>query len=223
MPWKECNKMNEKVKFIARLLDGERMTDLCKEFGISRKTGYSIRKKYENNGTSSFYEQSRSAVNRPNQTSTEVTNLIIELRETHKTWGAPKIKAYLENKHSQRKIPAKSTIHKILCSHDLVKKKKRRKNYRRKAGHRQDQTVLRIVEVSPMGTEPKAASVAKAAPAKTADKAEDKAAAPKKAAAKTPAAKKADASGEVKKAATAAKALAKKAAVKKAAPKDTKE
>ncbi len=105
----------------------------------------------------------------------------------------------------------------------IVFKKKRRKNYRRKAGHRQDQTVLRIVEVSPMGTEPKAASVAKAAPAKTADKAEDKAAAPKKAAAKTPAAKKADASGEVKKAATAAKALAKKAAVKKAAPKDTKE
>jgi transposase len=47
MPWKESNKMNEKVKFVARLLDGERMSDLCKEFGISRKSGYAINKKYE--------------------------------------------------------------------------------------------------------------------------------------------------------------------------------
>jgi transposase InsO family protein len=128
MPWKESNKMNEKVKFVARLLDGERMSDLCKEFGISRKSGYAIKNKYEKNGSSSFYEQSRSAVRRPNQTSAEVTGLITELRETHKTWGAPKIKAYLEGKHPDKSIPAKSTIHKILCSKDLVKKKKRRRN-----------------------------------------------------------------------------------------------
>jgi len=112
----------------------------------------------------------------------------------------------------------------------IVFKKKRRQNYRRKAGHRQDQTVLRIVEVSPTGVKPKAA--AKAAPAKTADKAEDKAAAPKKAPAKKPAAKKADASDDAKaapkkaapkKAAAEDKAPAKKAPAKKAAPKETKE
>ena len=100
----------------------------------------------------------------------------------------------------------------------IVFKKKRRQNYRRKAGHRQDQTVLRIVEVSPTGAKPKAASVAKVALAKSAGKAEEKATAPKKAtAARKPAAKKADDSGEVKKAA------ATKAPAKKSAPKDTKE
>src|SRR2546423_5499322 len=40
MPWKECNPMDERLKFIARLLDGEKMAGLCREFGISRKTGY---------------------------------------------------------------------------------------------------------------------------------------------------------------------------------------
>lgn len=101
----------------------------------------------------------------------------------------------------------------------IVFKKKRRQNYRRKAGHRQDQTVLKIVEVSPTGTKPKAAA-AKKAPAKTA---EDKAVGPKKTAAKKPAAKKADAGDTAEKKAPVKKAPAKKAAPKKAAAKKTEE
>ena len=42
MPWKECSVVEERVRFVARLLDGEAMTELCREFGISRKTGYKI-------------------------------------------------------------------------------------------------------------------------------------------------------------------------------------
>ena len=42
VPWKECNVMDERLKFMARLLDGEKMAGLCREFGISRKTGYKI-------------------------------------------------------------------------------------------------------------------------------------------------------------------------------------
>ena len=52
----------------------------------------------------------------------------------------------------------------------IIFKKKRRHNYRRKAGHRQDQTVLRITGISATGTKPKAAAK-KVAPAKEADKA----------------------------------------------------
>jgi transposase len=40
MPWKECSVMDERLRFAARLLHGEAMTDVCREFGISRKTGY---------------------------------------------------------------------------------------------------------------------------------------------------------------------------------------
>ena len=40
MPWKECHVVDERARFVARLMDGETMTALCEEFGISRKTGY---------------------------------------------------------------------------------------------------------------------------------------------------------------------------------------
>ena len=42
MPWKECKSMDERLRFIARLLEGEKMAPLCREFGISRVTGYKI-------------------------------------------------------------------------------------------------------------------------------------------------------------------------------------
>ncbi len=42
MTWSEGNIMDERLKFVARMLDGEKMAGLCREFGISRKTGYKI-------------------------------------------------------------------------------------------------------------------------------------------------------------------------------------
>lgn len=42
MPWKECSVMDERVRFVGRLLDGESIREVCREFGISRKTGYKI-------------------------------------------------------------------------------------------------------------------------------------------------------------------------------------
>jgi len=47
MPWKECNVVEERLRFIARLLDGEKMAGLCREFGIARKTGYKIYSRYK--------------------------------------------------------------------------------------------------------------------------------------------------------------------------------
>ena len=50
MPWKESSVVEERLRFVARLLDGEAMTDLCREFGISRKTGYKIFDRYKEHG-----------------------------------------------------------------------------------------------------------------------------------------------------------------------------
>ena len=47
MPWKECSVMDERPGFVARLLDGEAMTEVCREFAISRKTGYKIFDRYQ--------------------------------------------------------------------------------------------------------------------------------------------------------------------------------
>jgi transposase-like protein len=43
MPWKETSVMEERLRFVARLLEGDGMSDVCREFGISRKTGYKNR------------------------------------------------------------------------------------------------------------------------------------------------------------------------------------
>ena len=47
MPWKESSVMDERMRFVIRLKDGESMAGLCREFGISRKTGYKIFERYE--------------------------------------------------------------------------------------------------------------------------------------------------------------------------------
>jgi hypothetical protein len=38
----ECSVVEERLRFVARLLDGEAMTDVCSEFRISRNAGYKI-------------------------------------------------------------------------------------------------------------------------------------------------------------------------------------
>jgi transposase len=42
--------MDERLQFVARRLAGEQMADLCREFGISRKTGYKIFDRYHECG-----------------------------------------------------------------------------------------------------------------------------------------------------------------------------
>jgi hypothetical protein len=59
MPWKECHVMDERVRFISRLLDGEKMARLCAEFGISRKTGYKIYRRYKGCGVDGLTDRSR--------------------------------------------------------------------------------------------------------------------------------------------------------------------
>lgn len=54
MPWKECKPMDERLKFVARLLDGEKMSVVCREFGISRPTGYKIFTRYKDYGLKAY-------------------------------------------------------------------------------------------------------------------------------------------------------------------------
>jgi transposase InsO family protein len=132
MPWKVSDPMSERLKFVSRYLDGEKMTDLCTEFEISRKTGYKLVQRYEEAGASAFWDQSRAPKCHPNQTPPLVEKAIVDLRQQHPTWGAPMIRAYLERK--KVKAPATSTIHAILQRHDLVTAKRRRAGVARAKG-----------------------------------------------------------------------------------------
>src|SRR5882724_8983132 len=59
MPWQECNLMDERLKFIAGLLDGEKMAVLCRRFGVSRKTGYKILDRHNSCGLEELTDRSR--------------------------------------------------------------------------------------------------------------------------------------------------------------------
>lgn len=90
MPWKECSVMDEKLKFIARLLDGEKMAGVCREFGISRKTGYKIWLRYQTCGLESLTDQSRRPYKQANRLPFQIEKLIVQLKEEKPHWGAPK-------------------------------------------------------------------------------------------------------------------------------------
>jgi transposase len=95
MPWKASSVMEERLRFVARLLDGEAMTDVCREFGISRKTGYKIFDRYKEHGLEALSDRSRRPVRYANQLPQQVETLIVRLKSEKPHWGARKIRELL--------------------------------------------------------------------------------------------------------------------------------
>jgi putative transposase len=119
--------MDERLKFVARLLDGEKMALVCREFGISRKTGYKIFNRYKDTGLEGLHERSRRPRRYANQLPFQVERQILAIKREHPSWGAPKIREKLIRAYPQIKPPAKSTVHAVLDRHGLVKARKRRR------------------------------------------------------------------------------------------------
>src|ERR1700756_104291 len=125
MPWKECSVMDERVKFVARGLGGEPMAELCREFGISRKTGYKIFDRYKDSGVEGLTDRSRRPYRYAHQLPFQVENYLLNVKHEHPSWGARKIRERLFRRFSGIKIPAKSTIHALLDRHGLVERRGR--------------------------------------------------------------------------------------------------
>ena len=120
MPWRECSKMDERLRFVARLLEGEKMAELCREFDISRKTGYKIFTRYKDIGLEVLTDRSRRPYRQANRLPFQVETLIVALKREHPSWGAPKIREKLRRRHPDLKPPAISTVHAVLDRHGLV-------------------------------------------------------------------------------------------------------
>lgn len=127
MPWKESVIVDERMKFVARLLQGEKMTELCREFGISRKTGYKFWDRYKDVGLHGLTDRSRRPVRYANQLPMQIECEILRIKKDKPSWGAPKIREILRRKYPEVRTPAKSTIHCILDRHGLVIRRKRRR------------------------------------------------------------------------------------------------
>src|SRR5437762_3963588 len=127
--------MDERLKFVARLLDGENMAVLCREFDVSRKTGYKIFQRYKDCGVVGLTDRSRRPYRHANQLPVQVESLIVRLKREHPSWGAPKIREKLRRLHDDVQTPAISTVHAVLFRHGLVSRGRRRR-------HRMDGTGL---------------------------------------------------------------------------------
>jgi len=119
--------MNERMKFISRRLEGESISALCREFGISRKTGHKIWNRYQNKGLDGLFDETRKPFSSPNQTPDQIVNLILKLKASRPSWGAVKLRAYLIRKHCNTPFPSRNTFHNILLRNSLVEKKHKRK------------------------------------------------------------------------------------------------
>ena len=78
--------MEERLRFVARLLDGEKMAVLCGEFGISRKTGYKLFNRYKDSGLEGLTDRSRRPYRHANQLPMQVEKLIVQLKNEKPSW-----------------------------------------------------------------------------------------------------------------------------------------
>ena len=114
--------MEERLRFVAQLLDGEAMSEVCRAFGISRKTGYKIFERYKEHGLEALTDRSRRPVRYANQLPPQIENLIVAAKRDKPHWGARKIRELLVRRlDGDIRVPAKSTIHAVLHRHGLVK------------------------------------------------------------------------------------------------------
>lgn len=126
VPWKTSRPLDLKSEFAARLKKGERMTELCAEYGISRETGYEVKRRFENGGIEALMPRSHAPRRIPHKTPEPLVELLVAAREAHPTWGPRKLKTVLEQQHDVV-LPAPSTISEILGRKGLIERRRRRK------------------------------------------------------------------------------------------------
>ncbi len=119
--------MDERLKFVARLLDGEKMAVMCREFDISRKTGYKIFSRYKDCGLEGLTDRSRRPYRHGMRLPFQIEKLIVQLKQDHPSWGAPKIREKIRRLHSEITLPAISTVHAVLDRNGLVTRRRKRR------------------------------------------------------------------------------------------------
>jgi len=118
---------DERLRFVARLLDGEKMAPLCREFDISRKTGYKIFNRYKDIGLDGLRDRTRRPMRYANQLPFQIESRIVQLKKERPNWGAPKVRERLRRLHPDIPLPAISTVHAVLDRHGLVKRRGRKR------------------------------------------------------------------------------------------------
>lgn len=123
MPWRASTPVDLRIEFMKRVMGGERVTDLCREYGISRKTGDKFKQRFKRLGAAGLQDGSRAPKVIPHRTPPEVVEIIVAERKRHPSWGPKKRKDVLERRLGSS-LPAASTVGDILVRNGLVEPRK---------------------------------------------------------------------------------------------------
>lgn len=127
MGWKETRVQDERARFVLEA-DAEEvaLAELCREYGISRKTGYKWIARFHSEGIAGLADRSRAPHTQPQAVSEQIEQQIVELRTKHPKWGERTLKSWLEKHRDDESWPAAATIGAILKRRGLTVPRKRR-------------------------------------------------------------------------------------------------
>ena len=127
MPWKETHVVNLRTEFVLRTFEGKvPFGELCREYGISRKTGYKWKQRFLENGLDGIADQSRRPGSSPSQINEDTVCRIVRLKLAHRDWGPRKIRTVFGRAFPQLDLASESTFKRVLDKAGLVKHRKRR-------------------------------------------------------------------------------------------------
>lgn len=128
MPWMESCAVDQRIRFVIEYeRDEVSMSELCRKYGISRKTGYKWLARALKEGLDRLGDRSRAPHRHPNQTSPEIEQAVVVLRAEHPTWGPKKLLRRLQVVDDRQTWPARSTIAELLRRRGLTHGKRRRR------------------------------------------------------------------------------------------------
>ena len=126
VPWNTKSSNQMRSGFILLVSQPEiSMSEACRTFNISRKTGYKWLHRFEREGISGLQDQSRKPINQPTKLSEKILLRIISIRVAHKHWGADKIRSILKREHYSP-LPGRTSIHRVLKQAGLINIRRRR-------------------------------------------------------------------------------------------------
>lgn len=132
MPWKESSPVDQKTQFISEYLRHTiSVAELCRRYGVSRKTGYKWIDRYETDGPSGLDNRSRRPIASPSRMPVSVADAIIAARRHHPHWGSKKLLRILADEHPDWRLPSRRAASDLLRRHGLL----RRRTRPRKPGH----------------------------------------------------------------------------------------
>jgi transposase InsO family protein len=127
MPWQETDVMDQRAAFVLRVIkEKERFADVCREFGISRKTGYKWKERFMLEGLSGLDDESRRPKTSPTGLGETMVCQIIKLKHAHPGWGARKLRAVLARTCSPSELPSESSFKRVLDRTGMVEHRRRR-------------------------------------------------------------------------------------------------